>query len=227
MNSKDILQETIWNNKYFKNKGKTIYFKSWIKSGIRYVKDIFDRDGLKDINKIGRQLCNKTNWLCEYAIISKNFRNLIKYIKPYEVEYINIKNKRLFHFHDKYSYIEDQKCKFFYEILVNDKFESPRYHKYYEQKFEICQSYWKNIYHHKIKLALDKNIAEFNYKLLQNMLCCRKQLFKWKKESTENCIHCNETEDIQHLIFSCKNVKNIWIVLGLTLQINITNGNIF
>ena len=28
MNSKDILQETIWNNKYFKNKGKTIYFKS-------------------------------------------------------------------------------------------------------------------------------------------------------------------------------------------------------
>ena len=80
---------------------------------------------------------------------------------------------------------------------------------------------WKHIYHQKIKLAIDRNIAEFNYKLMHNLLSCRKNLFKWKKEPSEKCDICAETEDIRHLIFDCKNVSYIWNMVSLVCKFNI------
>ena len=81
---------------------------------------------------------------------------------------------------------------------------------FYQLEFNIGKDMWKHIYHQKIKLAIDRNIAEFNYKLMHNLLSCRKTLFKWKKEPSEKCDICAETEDIRHLIFDCRNVSYIW-----------------
>lgn len=47
--------------------------------------------------------------------------------------------------------------------------------------YNIFPENWRSIYLQKIKFALDRNIAEFNYNLLHNMLCCKKIMFKWKK----------------------------------------------
>ena len=40
-----------------------------------------------------------------------------------------------------------------------------------KRRFDICEISWKNIYHNKITSSYDKVIAEFNYKLLNNLLC--------------------------------------------------------
>ena len=42
-------------------------------------------------------------------------------------------------------------------------------------------SIWKLIYKRKIIDIPDKKIAEFNYKLLMNLVTCNKTLHKWKK----------------------------------------------
>ena len=58
------------------------------------------------------------------------------------------------------------------------------------RRFNICENSWKNIYRNKITSSYDKCIAEFNYKLLNNLLCNNLYVSKWKKEIARNCTFC-------------------------------------
>lgn len=58
---------------------------------------------------------------------------------------------------------------------------------------------WENIYTEKIKKIFDKNVSEFNYKLLHNLITCNKYVSKWKTDLDKNCINCN-LEDVKILI---------------------------
>ena len=42
--------QPLWSNTNFKFKGKTLYFENWVKSGLLYVKDIFNENGLLKSN---------------------------------------------------------------------------------------------------------------------------------------------------------------------------------
>lgn len=62
---------------------------------------------------------------------------------------------------------------------------------------------WENIYMEKIKKIFDKNVLEFNYKLLYNFIICNKYVSKWKIDLDKNCINCNLEEDVKYFIFDC------------------------
>ena len=72
-------QQPLLNNKYSQYQGKTVCFTRWIKSIVFYVKDIFNENGLKPIDDIGRILQNKQNWLWEYRILHN-----VKYTSSYK-----------------------------------------------------------------------------------------------------------------------------------------------
>ena len=116
----------------------------------------------------------------------------------------------------------EKKCKFFYNILLEKKIHVPCYRSYVNRRFDICENSWKNIYHNRITLFYDKVIAEFNYKLLNNLLCNNLYVSKWKREITRNCTFCKSgIENTEHLIFECENVKNMWLILSAILRIDI------
>ena len=218
-----FFQQPLWNNKYFTYKGKTVCFTRWIKSNILYVKDIFNENGMKDINEIGRLLQDKQNWLCEYRIIHKIFRtNIINRFDKSIVGYINIKDYHKFLFLNVYDDIEHKKCKFFYKILLQKRFQVPCYQSFLNRMYDLSMNSWGNIYHHKITLAYDKDIAQFNYKLLNNLLCNNLYLSKWKREVNKYCTFCKtQVENTEHLLYECGNVKDIWIILDTVLNIDI------
>ena len=76
------------------------------------------------------------------------------------------------------------------------------------------------IYTSKIKIK-DKKLAEFNYKVLNNILSCKYNLYKWKIMQDPYCDICGETQDILHLLFLCKNAKTVWKYVGTKLDITI------
>lgn len=55
-----------------------------------------------------------------------------------------------------------------------------------------------------------KQHAEFSYKHLNNILCNNAYVSKWKKETSNQYVHCKQIENIKHLLFECDNVKSIW-----------------
>lgn len=51
-------------------------------------------------------------------------------------------------------------------------------------------------------------IAEFSYKMLQNILCNNAFLIKLGKDVNEYCSLCNTIERTRHLLFGCINIVN-------------------
>ena len=89
-------QQTIWNNKYFTHKGKTLCFPNWIKSNILYVCDLFDDNGFKNIERFRDRLQRKSNWLCEYRILYHVFKNIIKKFNCEMSKYVHIRSDMTF-----------------------------------------------------------------------------------------------------------------------------------
>ena len=49
----------------------------------------------------------------------------------------------------------------------------------------------------------DKKLAETNFKILNNILPCNRNLFKWGKCDTNLCHFCQEEESVGHLLLEC------------------------
>ena len=116
---------------------------------------------MKDIiNEIGRLLQDKQNWLCKYRIIHTIFRtNVINRFDKSIVGYINIKDYHKFLFLNLYDDIQQKKCKFFYKILLQKRFQVPCYQSYLNRMYDLSMNSRENIYHHKIALAYGNDIA--------------------------------------------------------------------
>lgn len=81
---------------------------------------------------------------------------------------------------------------------------------------------WENIYTEKIKNIFDKNVSEFHYKLLHNLLTCYKYESKWKIDLDKNCINWHLEEDVKHLIFDCYIFQPLWKKIFEVLNVNVS-----
>ena len=62
-------------------------------------------------------------------------------------------------------------------------------------------------------------IADFNYKLLHNIIPTGKNLLKWNKIDNASCIYCRKyIHDIKHMLWDCSCVYNMWKIIGNALD---------
>ena len=68
----------------------------------------------------------------------------------------------------------------------------------------------------------DKSLAEFNYKLIYNLLSNNLLISKWDRNVTNKCKQCsNEIENTKHLIFDCNNVQHIWKIASICIKFTV------
>ena len=60
----------------------------------------------------------------------------------------------------------------------------------------------------------DKNLAEFNFKVMENILICGHYFSKWQVSVNENYEICNTVHDIPHLLFDCDLAQSTWTKIG-------------
>ena len=80
---------------------------------------------------------------------------------------------------------------------------------------------WTNIYKNITNSIKYRKYSEFKFKILHNILPCGKLISKWNKTKSRYCDYCRETENIQHLLYECTRIKNLWLQLSGILQIHI------
>ena len=224
LNKHEILSQPIWGNNYFKVGNRCLYFKEWIKCGILYVKDLIDDDGLMltDDNMF-RKICDKKNIVNQVFII-KNY--VMKRIKSFDTSigpYVKI--KPLTHIVNKNKFVELSKCRSrdFYEMLVLKCKTNGNMESIYSRDFNTHGSkLWKDIYSQKVKLISIPKIAEFNFKLLHNIVPCGYVLNKWNTKIDMNCQVCNSLETTKHMIYDCHRVRQIWNMISDLLKVNIS-----
>ena len=66
---------------------------------------------------------------------------------------------------------------------------------------------WEKIYLLPSKVTLHTRLREFQYKLLNKILCTNEMLFKIKKADFPLCYFCGtESETLEHFVFYCSKV---------------------
>ena len=92
--------------------------------------------------------------------------------------------------------------------------------------FQNCESMWINIYEQKVLDVNVVKIAEFNFKVLHNVIPCGKILNKWQGHISDKCEDCKQIETAEHLLYSCNKIKKVWEKVSLVLKMNIKWKNI-
>ncbi len=225
----DFLSEPLWFNTRFKIKGKIVFYHHWSKSKINYVKDLFDLNG-DFINEetILNKLVIKVNWISEYSCIKTMLNKLIDEFEfnTRNAPFVNIKNAwTLTHKNSIYN-LRNQKSNFYYPLLIDKKFIRNYMEHAWERDFNIPPNAWPSIYTHKVWKLVDRKLAEFNYKILCNILSNRALVSKWNNNIDNKCPFCDDIQNTKHLLFECPRVNNIWVLIGSILQVNITYKHI-
>ena len=224
-----ILSQPIWLNDLIRFNGKLLFYTNWIKSGILYIKDLFDNNGnFHDINYFSNILVNKSNWLCEYNTLKKVIKPIKECQDTTKAAFINIDKQTTIHLKNQTKISLNMiSSKILYDILINKTFIKPYSERFWSKSFNLnFEEYKTNIYQSKIIKIRDKQLAEFNYKLLQNLLNNNKSVHKWNKNVSNHCPSCQTIEDTKHLIFDCKNVQLIWKSLEIYLKFKIKWKNV-
>jgi hypothetical protein len=110
--------------------------------------------------------------------------------------------------------------KTFYKEIITRIIENPS-----------CESKWKailknesinfcEIYKNLVCNIKDKKIAEFNFKCLHRILPYNKNLFAWGLVNSNKCPWCDETETLEHLLFTCNSLKTLWEKFTFVFKIN-------
>lgn len=227
--NRDILiQQPLWGNRVFKIKmnkkdtqKQTIYFPSWIASGLLQLSDLKIINGKLDEKYLYQKVHNKSNIFSEIYIIKqilKPYRNMIVTHIPNQTE----EEERIFpdfKHNGQTIILETSTTKSLYKILRANKFEKPRHESRWKTKLKLENDYdFTSTYINKIKGICDKKIAEFNYKVITNTLTCGNYLSKWKEEYTPECKVCGQIEDPIHLFYNCIHVNWVWKKLNRLLD---------
>ena len=134
------------------------------------MKDLCFHNGKLDENYLYGKIRNKCNILQEIIILRRA-------LNPF---------KHLFSNHDPHGEVRDTRIeynislrsKYYYESLVEQKREKPKYSILITNQIKVDNM--QIIHIARIKKIHDYKIAEFNYKVLNNILSCNTNLKIWR-----------------------------------------------
>ena len=216
-----ILEQPLWGNDFItcdsqQGKNMTLFYQEWINDNIVKVGDLRFVNGTMDENFVYQMIKKKRNIFSEVSKLKKALRPYSNLIGSHEPD--NEPFLPLFSHPDLIcdTFI-DSKSKFFYTKLVGKKIVKP----------VVIETHWTNlfglndvdfctIYKNKISVIKDKKMAEFNMKILHNILPCNMNLYRWKKKPSDLCSMCNVVEDIPHMLFHCAYAREIWDKINLS-----------
>ena len=223
INKSELLAEPLWLNNRLKISKKTILLSNWTKSGILFIKDIFDNTGeiISEHSLLKKLIC-KSNWIAEFLKVKKALKWVIDNVDTSIAGYIQIKKTWVLLHNNSTFCMKTQNSKFYYDILIDKKFESNYMEKTWDRILNLDNIRWCDVYKEQVWNLTDKKLAEFNYKLICNIVTTRSQISRWNQDINENCTFCNEKQTIRHLIFDCVRVQNLWTLIGSILKLNIT-----
>ena len=228
-NCSDLMEQPIFGNELFMCNDKCLYFKNWLICNIKYVKDLVDKKGeiLTD-DQIYNRIDQQRNILHEMFIIKNYVCKHIKSLNTESSQNALISRNIVIISNNKRYIIEKQKSNFFYNILKDQVAVRSEMEKVWCCKFnfESTVNTWKSVYLQKIKYICDNKLAEFNFKILHNIVPTGYNLSKWKYDINVHCEVCGATETMEHMLYVCPRISNMWKVISSAIKVNINWKNI-
>ena len=99
------------------------------------------------------------------------------------------------------------------------KVGKPTAQTHFKKNFQNPELRWKNIYNLPRRVMINTNLDIFRYKLILNILCLNKMLYKFEQKVSPLCSFCmEESESRIHLFHSCTKTNFLWTQLQHSIQ---------
>ena len=99
------------------------------------------------------------------------------------------------------------------------KVGKPAAQTHFRKNFQNPELGWKNIYNLPRRVMINTNLDIFRYKLILNILCPNKLLYKFEQKVSPLCSFCmEESESRIHLFHSCTKTKFLSTLLQHSIQ---------
>ena len=221
VNRNCFFSQYIWFNKHFLYKGTCLNLKSWIESGFIFVKDLFNGQGKFVSGKyVMEKLTNKSNWLCEWKIMKHVFNKFESVFDCSEAVYNNTTVNNIFQIGGQNVSVDRITNSLLYKILVNKNVIKSNAKKIWSNEFNFTYEtqFFKNIFIKKVQNQELPKLAEFSYKILNNILPTNETVNKWNKTVSKLCPFCKKVEDLEHLLYNCSLLESVWSKFELAFK---------
>ena len=206
--------EIVWCNDKFKFNGKVLQFKHWSTQGLQLLGDLY-KDGALSKQLIKSKLTKKSGIFFEFWRMKKAVPNTISKIE-YNENLINGGKEFILNQHIEVPDVglkplKDLTSKELYSIFNLSNIPDIPSKRYWSRKFNIDDIDWKTWYQvNTVNHFLPRPVKDYNFKIIYNLVNTERKLFMMKY-STGKCVNCKiHTENLEHLLYSCSNVKHIW-----------------
>ena len=76
--------------------------------------------------------------------------------------------------------------------------------------FDMSEEEWADVFMRPYICLRETKLQSFQYKIINRIINCNKKLFDMKIKNSPACSYCDQTDDIGHFFFMCKDVYAFW-----------------
>ena len=207
-----IQNQTIWTNRYITIENVPYEWASWQTKGIQYVSDILNANGdFLSHNEISEKFGVRCHFLQALQIrqsLPLEWRRVIR------TEYSHKPVREPFiHFNGTLLPLNKCTTRFIYECYVQTKYVTPTSvlkWKTLHEDFDMSEEEWTDVFLRPYICLRETKLQSFQYKIIHRIINCNKKLFDMRIKNSPLCTYCDQTDDIGHFFFLCKDVYEFW-----------------
>lgn len=202
----DVLEQIIWNNKFIKIGGQSLYRNTLVRKGIVKMSDILTSRGkLKPWNTLKNK--NITN--SEYFLLMSIFDTIPADWKTFLKGGLSAQG--LPSDNDTRTTLPSSSKTIYWDLIKRIEI-APTAKRKYEVLYPTLDLSWEDIYLLPRCTTLDSKAREFQYKLLNRIIYTNKILHKMGKVASPMCSFCGKSdESLEHLFIHCEITCNFWL----------------
>ena len=212
----DVVNQTIWNNKFILIENKSCYVKHLAVHGIVKIGDLISDSGrFLESEKLLQARLSPVHYFKLMGIVN-SIPNEWKLIIKQSQQHICPPSNDTFEINIENAAVDvlEITSKMLYNEFKRKKQTVPSAQKKIKLKYPDLSLEWKEIYSLPFTVAHDTKTREFQYKLLNNIVFTNEKLFRFKMIDSPLCAFCQtEVESPEHLFFHCDITKSFWQLL--------------
>lgn len=214
--NKDILNQPLFYNPKLVYKNDMLYFKSFIDAGIKQIKDITYEviPGFLRISAIKEMVLDKCPDITEqkiemaYTIIRNSIP--LEWFQMIEKQHVEKDNcttaKYILHYDKKHFPLGSCRTNFLYKLSLSKVAKLPISSLYWEEifpDFDLVKT--AKVLYLKIKLP---DMIDLDFRIFHTVIYTNSIMAKIGYVNDDKCNFCQMTENLTHLLFSCKRLED-------------------
>ena len=208
------MKQFLWFNKNIVVDCKPIFIEAMYKKSIKYINDLLSEEGqflqLNTLNDTFGTNLTVMQYNSIKSAIPKEWKRLLKSVNNrLQIEDDENKNIRIT-INKIPKGVFDISNKDIYWELIGRVVQKPTAITKWEEKYDLFEFDWKNIFSIPFCVARDSTLQSFQYQILNRFFPCNEILNKWYSTHTSKCITCNMIDTIEHYFFKCDSVQLFW-----------------